>query len=131
MNALGCLTLLIILFVTPSTQAGRRVALVIGNTSYDPGKPINQSARRREKHPKRICSVLGKATCEFFSNYQRAAVVTSYHYEYEGVKKASGNSFITLDLKKTNGRWKITSYDETVRKTTLSQTPNPLLSSIL
>lgn len=69
-----------------------------------------------ERYPERTYTIIGKATGEFFDNFQRAVVVVSYHYDYRGKKKASGNSFNTLGLKKVGNQWKITSYDETVRR---------------
>jgi hypothetical protein len=69
-----------------------------------------------ERYPVRSYTVIGNATGDFFDDYQRAVIVISYHYQYNGVKRASGNSFNTLGLKKAGSQWKITSYDETVRK---------------
>lgn len=87
------------------------------------GAPINFLIQDRreliERYPLRSYTVLGNATGEFFDDFQRAVVVVSYHYEYKGVKQASGNSFNTLGLKKIGNQWKITSYDETVRKNAL------------
>lgn len=87
------------------------------------GAPINFVLQDRreliERYPARTYTVLGNATGEFFDNYQRAVIVISYHYQYDGVKKATGNSFNTLGLKKVGNQWKITSYDETVRKNAL------------
>jgi len=80
-----------------------------------------------EKYPNRQYSVLGKATAEWFDNYNRAVLIVSYHYEYSGVKRARGNSFITLGVKKVDNQWKIISYDENVRKNAFKpgETPPP------
>lgn len=84
-----------------------------------------------ERYPNRTYSVLGDATGEFFDNFQRAVIVISYHYEYQGQKNASGNSFNTLGLSKINNQWKITSYDETVRKNERIPTTSLNLSPLI
>ncbi len=69
-----------------------------------------------ERYPNRTYTIIGDATAQFFNDFQRAVVVVSYHYEYRGKRTANGNSFNTLGLKKNGNQWKISSYDETVRK---------------
>lgn len=79
-----------------------------------------------EKYPSRDYEVLGNATCQYFNNFREAIVVVSYHYDYNGVKHAAGNSINTLGLSKQGGNWRITSYQEEVRKNALLPTTGPV-----
>ncbi|YCM45070.1 caspase family protein [Verrucomicrobiaceae bacterium 227] len=84
-----------------------------------------------EKYPVRTYEVIGDATGEFFNNYQEAVVVISYHYEYQGAKKASGNSINTLRLMKIGNTWRVMGYDETVRRNASTPLPSkPSVNSI-
>jgi len=76
-----------------------------------------------DRYPVRHYEIIGDATGEFFNNYQEAVVVVSYHYQYEGVKKAEGYSINTLRLKKIGSSWKITASAETVRRNELKPPP--------
>ena len=78
-----------------------------------------------DKYPIRRYEVIGDATGEFFNNYQTALVVISYHYQYQGTKTASGNSINTLRLLKIGDTWRVTGYDETVRRNASLPGPKP------
>jgi len=69
------------------------------------------------KYPYREYEQLGKAAIKWFDDYSRALLQVSYHYNYSGKKTTQGNAFITMELQKQpNGEWKISSYDENVRR---------------
>lgn len=92
---------------------------------------FNDRQKLIKRYPIRSYEVIGDATGEFFNNYQEAAVVISYHYQYDGAKKTSGNSINTLRLKKFGTRWKITASSETVRRNELKPAPKKPKMSIL
>jgi hypothetical protein len=84
-----------------------------------------------DKYPLRTYQVIGDATGEFFNNYREAVVAISYHYKYQGVKAASGNSINTLRLMKIDNNWRVMGYAETVRRNdSLPSLPKPTINTI-
>lgn len=97
------------------------------------GAPLSFLISDRQKllnnYNRRSYEQIGKATVEWFDNYKAAILVVSFHYEYDGTKKARGNSFVTLKLRQSGSRWEITEFDEHVRKneyaSSARQVPDP------
>ena len=82
------------------------------------------------RYPSRQYSQLGKAAVEWFDNFSRAILVISYHYEYQGTKITRGNSFVTMQLSQASGLWKISSFDEEVRKNVYAPRDNSDITSM-
>jgi len=82
------------------------------------------------RYPSRQYSQLGKAAVEWFDNFSRAILVISYHYEYQGTKITRGNSFVTMQLSQASGLWKISSFDEEVRKNAYAPRDNSDITSM-